>query len=61
MYAEKEGNILLKPKNRCMQDIHSGSYEQHILLCKHVYTYKLIMITFPEKIFMSIPICITKI
>ena len=47
-YAEKEGSMLLQPKNRCMQDACSCSYEQHVLVCKHVYTYKFIMITFPE-------------
>ena len=48
MYAEKEGNMLLQPKNSCMQDAHSCSFEQHVLVCKHVYTYKFILITSPE-------------
>ena len=60
-YAEKEGSMLLQPKNRCMQDAQSCSYEQHVVVCKHVYTYKFIMITFPEKLCISIPICITKL
>ena len=53
--------MLLNPENRCMQDAHSCSYEQHVLVHKHVYTYKFIMITFPEKLFMSVCICVTKI
>ena len=48
MYAETERNMLLQPKNKGMQDAHSCSYEQHVLVCKHVYNYKFIMITFPE-------------
>ena len=38
----------------------SCSYERCVLVCKHVYTYKFYYDTFPEKLFMSIPICITK-
>ena len=60
-YAEREGSMLLQPKNRYMQDAWPGSYEQHVLVHKHIYTYKFIMITFPEKLFMSIPICVIKI
>ena len=48
IYAEKEGSTLLQPKNRCMKDACPCSYEQHVLVGKHVYTYKCIMITFPE-------------
>ena len=31
-----------------MQDASSGSYEQHVLVHKHIYNYKFIVITFPE-------------
>ena len=58
---EKEGNTLLYPMNRCMEDACLCSCEQHVLVYKHVYTYKFIMITFPEKLFMSSYICVTKI
>ena len=34
-----------------MQDAHLCSYEQHVLVHKHIYAYKFIMITFPEKLF----------
>ena len=46
--------------NECMQDTRSNSYEQHVSVCKHVYTNKFIMITFPEKLSIGIPICVTK-
>ena len=55
-----EGDVLLQLKNRCMQDAQSCSYEQQVSLHKHIYASKFIMITFPENLFMGIPICTTE-
>ena len=34
-------------------DACSCSYEQHVLVCKNINSYKFIMITFPEKLWVS--------
>ena len=44
--------------NECMQDARLNSYEQHISVCKHIYTNKFIMISFPEGLSMGIPISV---
>ena len=37
-----------------------NSYRQHVLACKHIKTYKSIMITFAERLSMSVSICVTE-
>ena len=46
--------------NKCMQDARLNSYEQHVSVCKNVYTNIFIMITFPEELSMGIPICVAE-
>ena len=58
--AKKEGSTLLLPITNGMQDARSNSYEQHVSACKHIYTNKFIMITFPEKLSMGVSICVAK-
>ena len=43
-----------------MQNARSYSYKQHVLVCKHNYTKKSIMITFAERLSMSVPICVVE-
>ena len=42
--------MLLHPANRCMQDAHTYFLAEHVLACKHVFTYKFIKIALPGKI-----------
>ena len=55
LYTKKEENTLLHPANRCMQDTHTYFLAQYVLVCKHVFTYKFIIIV------MSTCICVTEI
>ena len=43
-----------------MQDARSNSWEQHVLVCKHVYANKFIMITFPEKLSIGVSTCVAE-
>ena len=43
-----------------MQGVGLNSYEQHVLVCKHVYTNIFIMITFPEKLSIDVSICVAE-
>ena len=58
--CEERRKYITATYNECMQDARSNSDEQHVSACTHIYTNKLIMITFPEKLSMGDSICVTR-
>ena len=52
---KKEVSMLLLPITNTYGGMRLNSYEQHVSVCKLVYTNKFIMLTFPEKLSIDVP------
>ena len=56
--CKERRNYITGIHNETVQNARSYSYKQHILVCKHDWTNKSIMITFAERLSTSVPICV---